>query len=667
MKARSKIISILIMFLNLYSYSQTYFTLSEHLIADIPFSVPQVIKKYPSRETMGEFAEGDYYIKYGISNTTNEIRKPFIFIEGFDYINSQTPDHYLNLYNTYNNGLISELHNDNFDIIFLDFEHSGDYLQRNAFLVVKLIERINELKVTNEEIIIQGYSLGGVITRYALAYMEQQNIPHNVKLFISHDSPQKGANFPIGIQYSLNTLALHSIASLILYPIYMQFKEWNPATKQIALYHVDGGNQVSLDEGGSYKTYQITANNHSFFNSFFTELQNLNSESNGYPIQLKKIAISNGSNSGIKQTNNGHTIYDGEILLNLQKVIADPVWVPWPFCCGFWCGHGCWTVENRWYLKSRATFDHSLPIAELFAGGKEIKYYEVSTNNVKYDYTPGGYLELENLLSEYIEGGLDVSVIADRFSFIPTFSALDLSIDPFDSFNNTNNICESNFDEIYSESSNKHHFLLSWQAKNFILNNINSVSNGQYFSNANDIVIQNKEFISETAIIKAKHTITTEGEVIIDEHSNVMFIAGDAITLKDGFSTKPGANFTAKITTVDFNNCGQNKNIFAINKPIANIIDIEQEEIYVKKICNLDNNMEVDIFPNPTKDFINIISKKSFISNITIYNSMSSIEINKFYNSKEVEVSLSSLSNGIYFIKITDENNNIYFGKVIKN
>ena len=330
MKNKITILSVFVILLNIPMYSQSYFTFVEHLTADIPFSVPQVIKKYPSGETMGAFAKGDFYIKYGASNTTNEIRKPFVFIEGFDYINGQTPDHYLNLYNN----LISELHNNNYDIIFFDFEHSGDYLQRNAFLVVKLIERINQLKVTNEEIIIQGYSLGGVISRYALTYMEQQSLNHNVKLFISHDSPQKGANFPIGIQYSLNTLALNSIASLLLYPNYMQFKEWNPATKQIALYHVDGGNQVSLNEGGSYKTYQITANNHTFFNSFFTELQDLNPESNGYPTKLKKIAISNGSNNGIKQTNNGHTIYDGEIFLNLQKVIAEPIWVPWPLCCG---------------------------------------------------------------------------------------------------------------------------------------------------------------------------------------------------------------------------------------------------------------------------------------------------------------------------------------------
>lgn len=277
MKYRKALFAILFFLFINFSYSQSYFTLREHLIADISFSEPQVIKKYPTGETLGAFAEGDFYIKYGLTNTSNEIKKPFIFIEGFDFDNEQTPDYYLSIYNTStNNFLISELHNNGYDIIFLDINHSGDYIQRNAFLVIKLIERINELKITNEEMIILGYSLGGVIARYALTYMEKQSISHNVKLFISHDSPQRGANFPIGIQFALNTISMSSITSIFMFSNFMQFKEWNPATKQISLYHLDGCNQVSYTDGGFYETYQITSNNHIWYNSFFYELYNLN-------------------------------------------------------------------------------------------------------------------------------------------------------------------------------------------------------------------------------------------------------------------------------------------------------------------------------------------------------------------------------------------------------
>ena len=37
-----------------------------------------------------------------------------------------------------------------------------------------------------------GYSMGGLIARYALAYMEEQGIAHETRLYVSYDAPQKG-------------------------------------------------------------------------------------------------------------------------------------------------------------------------------------------------------------------------------------------------------------------------------------------------------------------------------------------------------------------------------------------------------------------------------------------------------------------------------------------
>jgi len=41
------------------------------------------------------------------------------------------------------------------------------------------------------------------LARYALAYLESNALPHEVRTFISFDSPQAGANIPLGIQYWL--------------------------------------------------------------------------------------------------------------------------------------------------------------------------------------------------------------------------------------------------------------------------------------------------------------------------------------------------------------------------------------------------------------------------------------------------------------------------------
>jgi hypothetical protein len=58
-------------------------------------------------------------------------------------------------------------------------DHGGDYVERNAFTLVKLIQQINAQLVTNgstEKLIVVGPSMGGLISRYALAYMEKNNI-----------------------------------------------------------------------------------------------------------------------------------------------------------------------------------------------------------------------------------------------------------------------------------------------------------------------------------------------------------------------------------------------------------------------------------------------------------------------------------------------------------
>jgi hypothetical protein len=53
-----------------------------------------------------------------------------------------------------------------------DIDGGSDYIQRNAFTLVKLIDTINGMKASNaDSLIIVGPSMGGLISRYALTYM----------------------------------------------------------------------------------------------------------------------------------------------------------------------------------------------------------------------------------------------------------------------------------------------------------------------------------------------------------------------------------------------------------------------------------------------------------------------------------------------------------------
>src|SRR5690606_2160692 len=88
-----------------------------------------------------------------------------------------------------------------YDVIYLDFHNGADFMEHNAMLLLELIKRVNFKKCGSEEIAIIGASMGGQVARFALSYMEQNHISHCVRTTILFDSPNEGANIPIGLQH----------------------------------------------------------------------------------------------------------------------------------------------------------------------------------------------------------------------------------------------------------------------------------------------------------------------------------------------------------------------------------------------------------------------------------------------------------------------------------
>lgn len=63
-----------------------------------------------------------------------------------------------------------------YDLVMLDFPEGGTYIEQNAMVCIETINMLNERlqqSGSNEQIVVVGPSMGGQITRYALAYMEQ--------------------------------------------------------------------------------------------------------------------------------------------------------------------------------------------------------------------------------------------------------------------------------------------------------------------------------------------------------------------------------------------------------------------------------------------------------------------------------------------------------------
>ncbi len=268
---------------------------------------------------LGVFAQGDITIDLAVSNTTGQIRKPLIIIEGFD------PNQEFN-YNGFFDGLVPRLNRDintnnpitlntgldninEYDLIFVNYANGTDYIQRNAFLLERVIEIVNNRKTfwngVRQQNVIVGMSMGGLVVRYALRDMELNNQNHDTRLFISHDAPHNGANVPVAYQALVQYIAPWKIVNfggnfpfirwVDMFPQAVDAENLfnSPAAKQMLI------QRYSLQSSGSNTfnslTYSLSADN-SVHNAFMTELNNL-----GWPINCKNITLANGACNGTIQ------------------------------------------------------------------------------------------------------------------------------------------------------------------------------------------------------------------------------------------------------------------------------------------------------------------------------------------------------------------------------
>jgi pimeloyl-ACP methyl ester carboxylesterase len=246
-------------------------------------------------------ATGDVLIRprSGVGcNGFNNLSKPIIFIESFDFLNEITASGTYNDLNQpisgTNTRALNILRANGFDVIVLNFDDATNYIQSNAFLLAELITQINTNKISNEELMVIGYGMGGLVARYALAYMEGNNLDHETGLYVSLDAPHKGLNFPIGLQLFINDF----LGNALIAPVAEQVLEFgaileSPAFKQLVPY------QLPLPT--SFSPHRVALGQTHI--DFYEELRNLNS-CNGYPIQSRNVAASLGSWNQNQQISN---------------------------------------------------------------------------------------------------------------------------------------------------------------------------------------------------------------------------------------------------------------------------------------------------------------------------------------------------------------------------
>ncbi|MDR3046162.1 MAG: putative lipase, partial [Bacteroidales bacterium] len=172
-----------------------------------------------------EYYTGNVWIYY--ADSTRTLRKPILLVDGFDPGNVRhweshdsggkslwkmfdypDPDTTAHVGDSLNIGR-QLLEDYGYDLVILDPREGGGYIEKNAMLCIQVINWINNRLAennSNEQIVVIGPSMGGQITRYALAYMEANPNAnthygkHNCRLWVSYDSPHGGANISMGVQ-----------------------------------------------------------------------------------------------------------------------------------------------------------------------------------------------------------------------------------------------------------------------------------------------------------------------------------------------------------------------------------------------------------------------------------------------------------------------------------
>jgi pimeloyl-ACP methyl ester carboxylesterase len=254
---------------------------------------------------LGVAGSGDYTCWDENDNVIqlNEVTQPLIFVEGIDPNTVFAPngsidaiDMHTAISSTYSVSTITtslreQIQALGYDLIVLNFNNGGDYIQRNAYVLEELIEIIHRELGEEAQPVVVGYSMGGVVARYALAHMESRGLRHWCPLFVSFDAPQQGANVPLGLQ-ALTQIS--SIASIAQADLALAVANLNcQAARQLVRYRLTSALQP--DGFALQKSQEYV--------DFFDEMSKLNN-CLGFPTQSRNIAISLGSGEGVPQNYN---------------------------------------------------------------------------------------------------------------------------------------------------------------------------------------------------------------------------------------------------------------------------------------------------------------------------------------------------------------------------
>lgn len=437
--------------------------------------------------------------------------KKVIYVEGFDLLD-EIPSKNKGVAQIYTEGIEKEelhhLRNFGYEFYVVDWKESKLDMRFNALHLLCLIEHLKSISPDNQEFVIIGESMGGVIARYTLTFMESKDYlslrfspffeeaytdpfniafilqnpnfftiwknfvnlklldrTHNTRLLITVDSPHQGANLPLAYQHLYRTVTfplsiIPGLSGLLSQVPYLSIATIfdKKAPRQLLKWYAQPSSALT-----SYSTYSPDPSH----TSFFYQLNNF--QNGGMPIYAKTIALSDGAIDGSRQQDpntNAYRNFNDDILNFKFDSKVKILWIPFPF------------IGARARLNTNPNGTGQIFNASLGVSGYKLKLKFWSIKIVQH-YTPvigltkiaggvqptcvtaGGYENFFNipnfqggvnpqLLGGFLGFQADVSIKSNGagFCFVPLESALNYSgVAPFN-----NNILAANINDKLSRT-----------------------------------------------------------------------------------------------------------------------------------------------------------------------------------------------------------------------
>lgn len=502
--------------------------------------------------------------------------------------------------------LVRELQSKGYDVTLVNFPVGADYIERNAMALVALIQRENAKLAANgstEQIAIMGPSMGGLVSRYALAYMEKNNIPHNTRLWVSFDSPHLGANIPIAAQETLYFYGYKGAQDLAKTRFDENFR--SPAARQMLIEQLDYNHENSpyptdlLPNGGVPSGQN---NNTPFRYQFTNNLSNNGiAGSNGFPQNLRKIAIVNGNTLGIK-TNLESQMYLELAAFKIVKygqIFGTPIQTKINVA----------RIENRFlatpYNSVQTFYGKSANLGN-FPNIFVSQTVNRPNSNPRgaMDIVPGGIYNTQGIIKDQFDAALNDAIPGRRsiewrtyvpnHAFIPTVSSL--AFKNFD-FNwntplNRNLICDTNnkeipFDSYFAPSQNEEHVFVSSNMVKWLMEELNDNPQAPWFPiNADSFQGADKLCLNQTETYSFSDPCKLPSNVIWSlNNTNAQILSSNSNSL-----TLKGITSGSVILTASFQNGQTLTKTIWVGSPIANVMQSYEPKPYNESHFYLDSD-----------------------------------------------------------------------------